>query len=105
MLSRAEVLDDLNVGTVERLRAALAGLTVMTFAAVVAGLLPGLWLIPVLLTMVTGNWHLFRLFVRTRGIGFGLAGLAFHQVYYLYSTAAFLWCWMEVKLPQRSRAA
>jgi cellulose synthase/poly-beta-1,6-N-acetylglucosamine synthase-like glycosyltransferase len=104
MLQKARLLDDMNVGTAERLRAALAGLTVLAVAAAIFKLIPAIWLIPVLLTTLTANWHLFMVFYRARGLAFGLCGLAFHQIYYLYSTAAFLWCWLEVKLPRRQPA-
>jgi hypothetical protein len=104
MLQKAGVLDDMNVGTAERLRAALAGVTVLTIGLEALRLVPLWWLAPVLLTTLTANWHLFRLFVRRRGLGFGVAALAFHQVYYLYSTASFVWCWIELKLPQDRRA-
>lgn len=98
MLTGEGVLDDLNVGTAERLRAILAGVTVLALAAAAVGLLPVWWLGPVLLTTVTGNWHLFRLFAKARGALFAAAGLAFHQIYYLYSSTTFVWCWAEVKL-------
>src|SRR5690606_37001461 len=97
MLKQEQVLDDLNVGTFERLRAVCAGLTVLMIAAVAVGLLSPWWLIPALLTTLTGNWHLFRLFNRRRGLAFAVAALAFHQVYYLYSSAVFVWCWFEAQ--------
>jgi glycosyltransferase involved in cell wall biosynthesis len=103
MLQRAEVIDDLNVGTFERLRAALAGVTVLVCAAVIIGLIPAWWLIPVLITVATANWHLFRLFWRQRGLLFGVEGLAFHQIYYLYSGATFVGCWLEAKLTPKPR--
>lgn len=97
MLGQQEVLDDLNVGTFERLRAACAGIAVLGLCGVVAGVLPWWSLGPILITLLTGNWHLFSLFVRRRGIVFGIAALVFHQAYYLYSTAAFLACWLEAR--------
>jgi hypothetical protein len=104
MLNRTDVLDDLNVGTAERLRAILAGVSLAALPAAAIGLLPYWALAPILLTAVTANWHLFRLFAKVRGYGFASAGLAFHQIYYLYSTASFAWCWFESKL-LRSRNA
>lgn len=104
MLRREEVLDDLNVGTFERLRAMLAGVTVLTVLAAATGLIHAAWLVPVLLTNLTGNWHLFYLFLRRRGALFAASGLLFHQLYYLYSTAAFLTCWLEVKILGRDAA-
>ena len=102
MLTGEGVLDDLNVGTAERLRAVLAGITVLALAAAAVGFLPVWWLAPVLLTTVTGNWHLFRLFAKARGALFAAAGLAFHQIYYLYSSMTFVLCWAEVRLLHRA---
>lgn len=98
MLTRKQVIDDLNVGTAERLRAVLAGVTLLALAAVALRLMPVWWLAPVLLTTVTGNWHLFRLFAKARGAVFAATGLAFHQFYYLYSATSFVWCWTEVRM-------
>lgn len=105
MLRRAEVLDDLNVGTFERLRAMLAGVTVLTLLASAIGLIHPLWTLPVLVTNLTGNWHLFHLFLRRKGLLFAIAGLAFHQLYYLYSTAAFISCWLEARILRRGQTA
>lgn len=98
MLSREGVVDDLNVTWAERVRAGLAGLAVLAIAAAVLGLVsPWLALAATLVTFVA-NYNLFKLFARRHGIGFAIAGSAFHQLYYLYSTAAFVWCWLENKL-------
>jgi hypothetical protein len=43
------------------------------------------------------------MFTRKRGPLFAAAAIVFHQIYYLYSTAAFLWCWLEHKLAARPR--
>lgn len=103
MLQRSEVLDDLNVGTFERLRAVMAGLTVLAIAAAALGWLHPLWLIPILFTNLTGNWQIFRLFQRRKGLGFGVAALGFHQVYYLYSSATFALCWIEARVLRRNQ--
>jgi len=103
MLHRAEVIDDLNVGTFERLRAALAGMACVILLTTALGLTHVGLLAPVLFTVLTANWHLFRLFARQRGPAFALLALAFHQVYYLYSAASFVWCWLEAKLPLAAR--
>jgi hypothetical protein len=102
MLQRSEILDDLNVGTFERLRALLAASLIFVTIAAVAGWISPWWLAPMLLTILTANWHLFRLFYRRRGLLFAVAGLLFHQVYYLYSAAAFAGCWLEFRLSGRS---
>ena len=98
MLTREEMLDDLNVGTFERLRAAFAALAVLGLCSAAAGLLPWWSIGPILLTLLTGNWHLLALFARRRGFAFALAALVFHQFYYLYSAGAFVACWIEARL-------
>jgi len=105
MLRQSDVLDDLNVGTFERLRAGLAGVSVLALVGVLVGMLPLWWLAPLLFTSLTANWDLFRLFERRRGVAFAAVALAFHQVYYLYSAATFVWCWVEAKLLHRKPAA
>lgn len=97
MIRREGVLDDLNVGTAERMRAAYAGLTVGGLALAAGHIVPSWWLVPLIATNVCANWHIFRLFAARRGLLFGLAGLTFHQVYYLYSSATFTYCWFEHK--------
>jgi glycosyltransferase involved in cell wall biosynthesis len=98
LISRPAAADDLNVGLVERLRAALAGLFVLSFLTSLAGATP-LWTpLVALAAIIAANWRLFRTFQQGRGVLFGIAGLVFHQLYYLYSTAAFAWCWVEARL-------
>ena len=104
MLSRTGLVDDLNVGTAERLRAAVAGLF---FACVVASVHPGvpIWIALAMLGVIAlANGKLLRLFYRRRGPLFALGGLLFHQVYYLYSSAAFAWCWLENRIDKMTRA-
>jgi GT2 family glycosyltransferase len=98
MLSQTGLVNDLNVRTAERLRAAGAGLF---FAGVVACLHPAVpWWIAVALfgAVALANIDLLRLFYRRKGPLFALRGLLFHQVYYLYSSAAFAWCWFESRM-------
>ena len=95
MLSQTGLVDDLNVGRAERLRAVAAALF---FASIPAALLPGVpWWLPVVLLAVVAaaNAELVRLFAQRKGPLFALGGLLFHQVYYVYSSAAFAWCWIE----------
>ena len=51
-----------------------------------------------LAVVIAANFNLLTFFVRRNGTVFGLGGLLFHQVYYLYSGAAFVWCWVERRL-------
>ena len=104
MLSQTGLTDTLNVGVGERLRALLAGLLVLSLFA---ALLPGVpfWLPLVLFAAaVLANLELLHVFRRRKGLLFALGGLLFHQVYYLYSGAAFAWCWFEHRLAPGARA-
>lgn len=98
MLRTGGLVNELNVGVGERARALLAGLFVL---AVGASFLPGVhaWTAPVALAAIAlANLELVRLFARRKGPLFALGGLLFHQFYYLYSGAAFAFCWLEHRL-------
>lgn len=95
MLAKTGVSDDLNVGRAERIRALVAGLFILS--AVLAWLPSISWhVIAVTFGIAVGlNTRLFALFYQRRGIVFALAGMLFHQFYYVYSGAAFVYCWLE----------
>ena len=98
MLSRTGLVNDLNVGAAERLRAVVA---IMFFAGTAASLLPAVpgWIALLLLGAIAlANTSLLYLFYRRKGPLFALGGLLFHQVYYLYSSIAFAWCWLESRI-------
>ena len=98
MLSETGMVNDLNVGTTERLRAVLAGLFIASIAAALHPAVP-MWISFGMLALIAlTNSELFRLFYRRKGLLFALGGLLFHQVYYLYSGAAFAWCWLESRI-------
>lgn len=104
MLTQTGLVNDLNVGTAERLRAVLAGVFVLCLLAALLPSVPG-WIALTGLGMVAlANAELLQLFYRRKGALFALAGLLFHQVYYLYSSAAFAWCWFEHKFNKLARA-
>jgi hypothetical protein len=48
-----------------------------------------------LASVIGVNWDFFTFLRRRKGVGFAFSGLLFHQVYYVYSSAAFAWCWIE----------
>ena len=105
MLASGGLVNELNVGVAERLRALLAGLFGL---AIVASLLPGVpaWTALVAMSAIAlANLDLVRLFARRKGPLFALGGLLFHQLYYLYSGAAFAFCWLEHRLrgPEEAR--
>lgn len=98
MISQTGIVDDLNVSSGERLRAALAGVLLLVLTGAVFGLLPW-WLL--LLTMAAAgfaNSSLLSLFYRRKGLLFAIRGLLFHQLYYLYSSFAFVYSWLEYRV-------
>jgi len=98
MLEQPGMTDDLNISPMERMRAVLAGIFVLVMLAVPVGLLPW-WSAPLILVIVAlANHRLVALFYRRKGPLFALAGLLFHQLYYLYSSAAFVYSWLEWKV-------
>jgi len=83
----------------ERFRALLAacGLAALLLAAArVSPLWPALVLVGLI---AAANRRLFDYFRRCRGVRFAIGGLVYHQLYYLYSAAAFLYCLAEYRLP------
>ena len=105
MLSRSGMVNELNVGKSERLRAVLAGLFLVGVLASFHPDVPG-WVALVMLAIVAiANSRLLGLFFRRKGPLFALGGLLFHQIYYLYSSAAFAWCWLEHRFGINQHAA
>jgi len=98
MIEQSGMVDDLNVSSMERVRAALAGLFALVIVAAVAGFAPW-WAVPgMVVPVVWANRRLVALFYRRKGLLFAAMGLAFHQLYYLYSSAAFVYSLLECKL-------
>ncbi len=104
MLASGGLVNELNVGVGERLRAVLAGLFVLSLAASLVPGVPAWVALAGLAAIALANLDLLRLFARRKGPLFALGGLLFHQVYYLYSGAAFAYCWLEHRLfPEAAR--
>jgi len=84
--------NNLNVSTPERIRAGIAGLWA---ASILLAMISALWphgamiFMALTIIMVGANWRLLSFFTRRKGLPFGLAALAFHQVYYIYSAVTF----------------
>jgi len=91
--------DTLNVSRAERARALVA----LAFAASVV--LAALRFVPpwlplaAIAAMFAVNAELFGFFRRRRGWLFAVGALLFHQLYYLYATAAYGWSWIERRVP------
>jgi len=95
MISREGLGDDLNTGTEERARALLAGLFVLSVLAL--PFCAAAWLAsPALFALaIAANWRFFSYLRQNGGLGFALASMLFHQVYYVYSARAYVWCLLE----------
>lgn len=102
MLQQTGIVNDLNVSSSERLRAVLAGLLLLTVFAATFRLIPWWPALIVLVLSLYSNWQLFILFYRRKGLLFAIGGFAFHQLYYLYSSLAFVYSWIEVKALRRT---
>ncbi len=95
---RAGLADTLNISRAERLRAGLAWLFAFSCLALIAA--PWLWPLPVVLfgAAILANGPLARFLYRQGGPAFALFGLAWHQFYYLYASATYVWCMVEARL-------
>lgn len=95
MIAREGLGDDLNTSKAERVRAVLAGLWLLS--PVVIPFVPSLWWLPFacLALTILANLQLFRFFIRHLGLLRAVAAMLYHQIYYVYSAAAFAWCLFE----------
>ncbi len=98
MVQRSGLIDDLNVGKLERIRAAIACLFWLSLVAAAIGTLPWWFAGANLLIVFAINKDLFLLFRAGRSVSFAVAGVLFHQIYYLYSSVVYIWCWVENKI-------
>ncbi len=98
MISREGLIDDLNTGKAERARAVIAGLFVLSILALPSAQVG--WPVPFVMfaIAIAANWRFFSYLRENGGIRFALASLLFHQLYYLYSAAAYVWCLIEYHL-------
>ncbi|MEO8565115.1 MAG: glycosyltransferase, partial [Betaproteobacteria bacterium] len=96
--SRTGLLDTLNIGRAERWRASLA---IGVFASILlasTGLGPSWLPAALLVAAAAANATLLKLFYRRRGLWFAMNALLFHQLYYVYGAAVFVWSWIEYRL-------
>lgn len=103
MLQQTGVVDDLNVSTNERLRAGLAGILFLVLLAALFGWLPWWTVMLMVASVMLVNHKLLSLFYKRKGLLFTLMGIGFHQFYYLYSSAAFVYCMLENRLLPASK--
>jgi glycosyltransferase involved in cell wall biosynthesis len=95
MIGREGLTDDLNTSRAERGRAVLAGLWLLSILIVPFALT--LWWLPFVLlaVVVVVNWPLFGFLYKAGGLGVAVKGGLYHQLYYVYSSAAFAYCLAE----------
>jgi GT2 family glycosyltransferase len=95
MIAREGVHNDLNTSHGEKAKALLAGLLILSLLALPFA--PALWPVTLGLSVIaaSANWRFVRFMYGHGGLGFAAATLAYHQVYYIYSAAAFAWCLFE----------
>lgn len=96
------LIDDLNVGKAERFRAALAGLLFLSLVAAIANLVH--WWLPgiILVIAIVANRELAFFLYARKGVLFAVGGLLFHQLYYCYSSVAFVSVWLLHRFSARS---
>ena len=105
MIGREGVTNDLNTGNAEKLRAAVAGLLLLSVLALPFAL--SLWWVTSVLAAlaVVINLDLARFLLRHGGLGFAAKCLAYHQFYYLYSATTFVFALFEFHVLGRKTPA
>lgn len=98
MLSGRGLVNDLNVGAGERIKAVIAGLFFLALLGFIAGLGSGWILILLLAIALAANWEITSLFFRRKGLLFAVGGFLFHQLYYVYSAGSFAYAMAEKML-------
>lgn len=95
MINRGGLVDELNVSKTERLRALVAGLLILSVLAL--PFVAGAWMATLGLAVLAAavNWPLLRYMNDNGGPLFALRALLYHQLYYVYSAGAYVWCLFE----------
>lgn len=95
MLRQNILLNDLNVSVNERIRALLAIVLLLSFIASAFNLLS--WWVTLALLFAAGmaNFRLMNFFYQRKGLFFSFNSLLYQQFYYIYSSTAFLYAFLE----------
>ncbi len=97
MLRQSGLIDELNVTKGERVRAILAGLQVIVIILAVLGVIP-LWVVGVVIAIALyANAKFIRFFYKRKSLMFTIGAYLYHQLYYIYSAAAYVYSWLELK--------
>ena len=89
---------DLNVGLAERLKSLLAGVFWLALGLGLLGLVPLWWAALLLVGAAFANRALLAVFHARNGPWFALRALVYHQLYYVYSAAVFVYTAIEHRL-------
>jgi GT2 family glycosyltransferase len=95
MISREGVHNDLNTSHGEKAKAVIAGLLILSLLSLPFA--SHLWPVPLGLVALSlvANRSFVRFMYANGGLGFATATFLYHQIYYVYSAAAFAWCLFE----------
>ena len=96
------MVNDLNLQTTDRISAGLLGLSLLLlpFTVLVPQLL--LLIFVLLATIPILNHKLYRFFYHHKGLAFAILAFPLHLLYYFYSAATFVLCWLTFNLRQRT---
>lgn len=95
MIAREGLTNELNAGPAERLRAVIAALFWLSLIGAATGI-SSLWLLTALAILaILANFRLARFFSAHGGVLFAAAAMLYHQAYYVYSAASYVWCLFE----------
>lgn len=98
LLDRPDAPGHLNVSARERGAAVLAWALAVALALAGAGAVPAWIPLGLAVAAAAANWKLVRTFARAAGWPFAAGGLLFHQLYYLYGSAAYGARWLSRRL-------
>lgn len=98
MMEHPGAFTDLNVGAVERLRAAVALGLWVSVAVAMAGVSPAWVPLVVFVAAVGANWELAAVFARAGGWWLAARAILFHQAYYLYGGVLYAFAFVRHRL-------
>ena len=98
MLRHTGLINELNVTQGERIRAVLAGLQLIMLLLMVFSLVPWWVFGTTVAVAIYANLKFLKFFIKRKGYLFTVGAYLYHQLYYIYSTAAYVYCWVEKKL-------
>nr|WP_255455341.1 glycosyltransferase [Salipiger sp. PrR002] len=97
LITREGLSDDLNISVAERFRAGLALLLLL--GLLMLPFYPAAWpaVCAIFILCILANASLYRFMKANGGFAFAIFAVSFHQIYYIYSSVAFVYCLFEAK--------